>query len=324
MVRTIVLFLTVLLLGPVTVEAQHTGKVPRIGVLGEQAPATGAYTYALRDGLRELGYIEGKNISIDWQWAHGKTERFPDLAAELVKRNVDVIVAPNNPAVAAALRATKTVPIIMAIVSDPVGLGFIANLARPGGNVTGLTIQAPELAAKRLQLVREVVPKVGRIAVLWVPIEKGRLETAKETELAAKALGMKLQLFEIRDPEDIDSAFTAMTRDGTDAIRVEGSTLLFAHIKRIADLAVQRRLATMCPVREYVEAGCLMSYGANFTDLVRRTAYFVDKVLKGAKPAELPVEQPTKFELAINAKTAKALGLTLAPSLLLRADQIIQ
>jgi len=303
------------------VEAQQARKVPRIGVLGGQSPEMSPPILALREGLRELGYVEGQNIAIEWRWAQGKDERYPDLAAELVKLKVDIIVVPTSAGAQAAQRATKTIPIVMGFVSDPVALGLVANLARPGGNITGLGVPTPEIAGKRLQLLREVAPTVARIAVLSDPSQAADL---RGTEAAAQALGVQLQVWKVRSGDELDRAFTAIARERAAGIIILGSTTLFAYRARIAQLAVTHRLPTSAWARELTEAGCLMSYGANLPDVARRAAYFVDKILKGAKPGDLPIEQPTKFDLVFNLKTAKALGLTIPPSLLGRADEVIQ
>ena len=309
---------------PAVAEAQQTRQIPRIGVLGGQSPEISPPILTLREGLRELGYVEGQNIAIEWRWAGGRNERFSDLAAELVKLKVDIIVAPTTPGALAAQRATRTIPIVMGFVSDPVALGLVANLARPGGNITGLGVPTPEIAGKRLQLLREVVPAVTRIAILNDPNQPGISAELKGTEAAALALGVQLQVWEARSSGDLDRAFTAIVRERAAGILIPPSTTLFAYRAHIAELAAKHRLPTSAWARELTEAGCLISYGANQPDVARRVAYFVDKILKGAKPSDLPVEQPTKFELVINLRTAKALGLTIPQSLLLRADQLIE
>jgi putative ABC transport system substrate-binding protein len=282
-----------LLTKSLAVEAQQARKVPRIGVLGGQSPEMSPPILALREGLRELGYVEGQNIAIEWRWAQGKDERYPDLAAELVKLKVDIIVVPTSAGAQAAQRATKTIPIVMGFVSDPVALGLVANLARPGANITGLGVPTPEIAGKRLQLLREVAPTVARIAVLSDPSQPADL---RGTEAAAQALGVQLQVWKVRSGDELDRAFTAIARERAAGIIILGSTTLFAHRARIAQLAVTHRLPTSAWARELTEAGCLMSYGANPPDVARRAAYFVDKILKGAKPGDLPIEQPTKFD----------------------------
>jgi putative ABC transport system substrate-binding protein len=309
-----------LLAAPLAAEAQP--KVPRIGVL-EANPLAGAGD-AFRDGLRQFGYVEGKNIAMDWRWVHARSERFLEQAAELVGRKVEVIVATNNPAVAAAQKATATIPIVMVLATDPVHLGFVTSLARPGGNITGLTIQTPELSGKRLALLKEAVPHLKRVAVLWDPSEPGRRQLVNEAEVAAPTLGLQVQTLEARTHRDVGSAFTSMTRERTGAVLVYGSSMLAAYRAEIAGFAVKSRIPTMCVTSEWMDAGFVMSYGPSLNDMYRRAPYFVDKILKGAKPADLPVEQPTKFELVINLKTAKALGLTIPPSLLQRADQVIE
>ena len=323
-VRSQLLALTLVLCLSPLAAAQQVGKVPRVGVLGVLSPeGLAPYASAFREGLRELGYVEGQNVAIEWRYAHGKAERFPDLAAELVRLGVDVIWAPNDPAIAAAQGATRTIPIVMMLARDPVAMGFVASLARPGGNITGLSTQAVELVGKRLQLLGKVVPKLSRLAVLFDPTEPGPPHEVREIEVAARVLGVQVQLVEARSPDELDSAFTAMAREGAGAVSIVGSTMPFVHRARIAELAARSRLPTMCALREYVEAGCLMSYNPSLIDLARRSGYYVGRILKGTKPADLPVEQPTKFELIVNARTAKALGLTIPPSLLVQADQLI-
>ena len=303
---------------------QPPGKVPRVGIL------TGAYGFEsprwmpFRDALRELGYVEGRTIAIEARSSGGKAERFPDLAAELVGLKVDVIVATDNPAIAAARGATSTIPIVMVLSMDPVATGFVGSLARPGGNVTGLTVLGTELQGKSLQLLKEAVPSATRVAVLWVPAEPGRQIQAKEAEVAARALGLQVRLVEMRSPDEIDSLFTAMARDRLHAVLVHPSQLTFAHRVRIAEAATRNRLPTMGIIRWLPEAGGLMSYGGRDSDRFRRAAYFADKILKGARPADLPVEQPTKFELVINMKTAKALGIKIPNSILVRAEKVIE
>jgi len=312
-----------LLVAPLA-EAQKA-RIPRVGVLGGQSPEGSPPILALRQGLSELGYVEGQNIAIEWKWAHGKNEGFASLAAELVQLKVDIIVAGTDPAVQAAQRATRTIPIVMAFATDPVALGFVTNLARPGGNITGLSLQAsPEIAGKRLQLLREIAPSATRISILGDPGEPDTPGGLKEMEAAARALSVQLQPVKVRSGAELDRAFAAVAREHAGGMVILRGTVPFAYRARIAELAAKHRLPTMAWQRAMTEAGSLMSYGASLSDLARRSAYFVDKILKGAKPADLPVEQPTKFELAINMKTAKALGLTIPPSLLGRADQLIE
>ena len=269
---------------------------------------------AFQEGLRQFGYVEGKNIAIEWRWAGGRAERFPELAAELVRLKVDVIVATNNPALAAAKKATTTIPVVMVWATDPVRLGYVTSLARPAGNA-GLTIQTPELAGKRLELLKETVPNLTRVAVLWDPTEPGRRQLVQDTDVAAPKLGLQTHMLEARDVSEVRSAFTAMIRARVGAVLVYGSSMLAAQRVTIADLSARNRLPTMCPAPQWMDAGFVMSYGASLNDMYQRTPYFIDRILKGTKPGDLPVEQPSKFELVINAKTARALGLTIPPSL---------
>ena len=306
-------------------EAQQTRRIPRVGVLGGQSPEGSPPILALRQGLSDLGYVEGQTIALEWRWAQGKNEGFDGLAAELVRLKVDIIVAGTDPAVQAAQRATRTIPIVMAFATDPVSLGFVTNLARPDGNITGLGFQSSaEIAGKRLQLLREIAPTAARIGILGDPREPDTQDGLREMEAAARGLSVQLQPLEVRSGGDLDRAFAAIVQEHAGGIVVLRGTVLFAHRARIAQLAAKHRLPTMAWQRGMTEAGGLMSYGASLSDLARRAAYFVDKILKGAKPADLPVEQPTKFELVINRKTARALGLPIPPSLLGRADQVIE
>ena len=306
-------------------EAQQAKRIPRVGVLGGQTPEGSPPILALRQGLSELGYVEGQTIALEWRWAQGKNEGFAGLAAELVQLKADIIVAGTDPAVQAAQRATKTIPIVMAFATDPVGLGFVENLARPGGNITGLSFQSsPEIAGKRLQLLREIAPTVTRIGILGDPGEPDTQVGLKEMEAAARGLSVQLQPMKVRSDADLDRALATVTREHAGAVIILRGTVLYANRARITQFAAKHRLPTMGWVRGMTEAGGLMSYGASAADLARRAAYFVDKILKGAKPADLPVEQPTKFELVINLKTARALGLTIPPSVLARADQVIE
>jgi putative ABC transport system substrate-binding protein len=310
---------------PLAAQAQQAGKVPRIGFLGSTSPSdASARLDAFRQGLRELGWAEGKNIVIEYRWAEGRQERFTDLAAELVRLKVEVIVAQISAAALAAKNATTTIPVVMLVVGDPVRLGVVASLARPGGNITGLTSVGDELFPKQLELLKEAVPRVSRVAVLWNPANPSHGPSLKSIEVAARSLGMEPQLQKARGPDEFDSAFAAMTRARAGALLVLSDTMFNLHRTRIADLALKARLPAMYGLREQVEAGGLVAYAANYADLFRRGAIYVDKILKGAKPGDLPVEQPTKFELVINLKTAKALGLTIPQSLLLRADEVIQ
>jgi len=312
-------------LAPLAAAPQQAGKVYRIGHLSSGSPP--GFVEEFRQGLRERGYLEGQNIAVEYRWAEGKFERLPDLAADLVGLKVDLIVAVTTRSALAAKHATSAIPIVMVAVADPVGSGLVASLARPGGNITGLTFLGAELSAKRLQLLKEVVPGLSRVAVLWHPGAHGeqtQRNMLKETEVAGRALELQLQLLEARDPNDFDRAFSAMTRKRAGALLVLTSPMFIAERRRLADLAARSRLPATYHVKEFVEAGGLMAYGASIPDQVRRVAVFADKILKGAKPADLPVEQPTKFELVINLKTAKALGLTIPQSVLFRADEVIQ
>jgi len=282
---------------------------------------------AFLQGLRDLGYVEGRNVVIEYRDAEGKSERFPALAAELVALKVDVIVAPGTPAALAAKQATRTLPIVFPIAGDPVTSGLVTSLARPGGNVTGLSILDPDLVGKCLEQLKQAVPGVSGVAVLWQPGglgERTDKDMLKGAEVAARALGVRLQFVEARGPADFDRAFSEMTRARAGALTVLPSTMFLHERRRLVDLAARNRLPAVYPWREAVDAGGLMAYGANIADLFRRAATYVDKILKGAKPADLPVEQPTKFELVINLKTAKALGLTIPQSVLGRADQVIE
>jgi len=312
-----------LLAAPRAAAAKQAEKVWRIGYL-TGLPRGSPRAVPLLEGLRELGYVEGRNLVIEWRYSDGRAERFPDLAAELVRAKVDVILAGDNPAIAAAQKATKTIPIVMTAAMDPVASGFASSLARPGSNLTGLSAQATDLHAKALQLLKEAVPTAARIAILWVPIEPGRQHQAQQAERAAHTLGLKAQMVEVRDPGELEGVFAAMVRDRVDAVVVHPSQLTYTHRTRIANLAARRRLPSMGGVRWLPEVGGLMSYSGSDSDRLRRTAYYVDRILRGANPADLPIEQPTRFELVINLKTAKALGLTIPPSLLARADQVIE
>jgi ABC-type uncharacterized transport system substrate-binding protein len=281
----------------------------------------------LLHGLRDLGYVEGRNLLIEYRDAEGKTERFPALAAELVSLKCDVIVTTGGTLAAqAAKRATTTLPIVFASVGDAVAEGLVTSLARPGGNVTGLTVAATELVSKSLEVIKQAVPGVNRVAMLFKPDampDSAKKERLKAAEVAARALGVRLQIVEVRGAEDFDRAFSEMTRARADALAVPATQVFNLERRRLVNLAAQNRLPAVYPNRDFVDAGGLMSYGPNLADMARRAAAYVDKILKGAKPADLPVEQPTKFELVINVKTAKALGLTIPPAVLARADEII-
>jgi putative tryptophan/tyrosine transport system substrate-binding protein len=315
---------------PLAARAQQPAKIPRIGFLltgWPQSPETLAPIDAFRRGLRQLGYVDNQNIAIEYRFAEGKIERFPNLAAELVRLNVDLIVAANTPSAIAAREATTTIPIVGVAMGDPIEDGLIASLARPGGNVTGLTFLAPELTAKRLQLLKDALPNVSRVAALWQPGAFGERTTSdmmKATEAVARSLGVRLQLIEVRNVEQFDGAFATMASERVEALLVFPGSLLFNARRRIVELAVTHRLPSVYSAREFVELGGLISYGASISDLFRHSAVYVDKVLKGATPAALPVEQSTRFELVINLKAAKELGIDMPLSLMIRADEMIE
>jgi putative ABC transport system substrate-binding protein len=314
-----------LLVAPLIAEAQQVGKVPRIGILWAYSPSVvSLFSEAFRQSFRGLGYVEGRNIALEERWAEGRFDRLPSLAAELVRLNVDIIVTASTPAVQAAQEATRTIPIVMTLVTDPVESGVVTSLARPGGNVTGLSLMHPELSGKRLALLKEVIPKISRVAVFWSSSTPSYPLVLRETEAAARALGVQLQVVEVRGPTDFDSAFSAIARGRAGALVVLPDAMFRNQQGRILDLAAKRQLPAMYWSRELVDAGGLMAYEANIPDVYRQAATLVDKILKGAKPGDLPIEQPAKLELVINMKTAKALGLTIPSSLLLRADQVIE
>jgi putative ABC transport system substrate-binding protein len=327
MIKFFCLFLVSLLMGAGGLAgAQQPKKVPRIGFLSGSPPSSiKARTEAFRQGLRDLGYVEGKNIVIEWRSAEGKRDRLPALAADLVRLKVDLIVTAGPLVTRAAKQATSTIPIVMAQDPDPVGNGFVASLARPGGNITGLSGLAPGLTGKQLELLKEIVPKLSRVAVFGTSTRPGNAQTLREVELAAGVFGVQLQYLDILSPKDIETAFQAAVRERADgALWFVTGSIGNPHRKKIADLAVSSRLPVIYFEPADVEAGGLMSYGVNVVDLHRRAATYVDKILQGAKPAELPVEQPTKFEFIINLKAAKQIGLTIPPSVLARADKIIK
>ena len=315
-----------LLAAPLASEAQaeQGGQVSRIGFLFYGAAGASPELDAFRQGLRDLGYIEGQNIIIEYRFANGRVGRLPELAAELVRLNLDVIVTPGTPASMAAKKATSTVPIIFAGVADAVGTGLVASLARPGGNITGLTSISAELGGKRLELLKAVVPKTSRVTVLYNPADPSNVLVLKELQESSRALGLTLQPLAVRGPDEFEGAFATMTRERVHALFGAAGVLTTEHRKPLVSLAAKSRIPAMWGERQFVEAGGLMSYAVNFYDEVRRAATYVNKILKGAKPADLPVEQPTKFELVINLKTAKALGLAIPQPLLLRADEVIQ
>ena len=307
-------------------QAQQPTKIPRIGFLLAVSPSViTTRVEAFRQGLRELEYIEGKNIVIEWRYAEEKLDRLPALAAELVRLKVGIIVTTGPGSTRAAKEATSTIPIVMAQDNDPVGNGFVASLAHPGGNITGLSTLGPELSGKRLELLTEVVPKLSRVAVLGTSTFAGHAQMLREVELAAGAFGVKLQYLDVLGPKDIDTAFRAAVKGRAEAVlMILAGAVASAHRTEIADLAVKNRLPVMYPESRYVEAGGLMFYGVNLLDLDRRAATYVDKILKGRTPADLPVEQPMKFEFIVNLKAAKAIGLTIPPNVLVRADKVIR
>jgi putative tryptophan/tyrosine transport system substrate-binding protein len=309
-----------------SVEAQRPAKVPRIGYLNAVSPSTVSDRIeALRRGLRELGYVEGKNIVIETRYAEGKLDRLPALANELIGLNVDVIVTSGPLPTRVTKEATTSIPIVMAQDADPVGNGFGASLARPGGNITGLSAQRPELSGKQLELLKETIPKLSRVAVFGTSTQPGNAQSLKETELVAGAFRVKLQYVDILVPKDIEGAFRTAGKGQADAVlMMVPSSVAGSHRKEIVELAVKSRLPATYPQSQFVESGGLMSYGVSIVDLNRRAAAYVDKILKGRKPADLPVEQPTKFEFVINLKAAKQIGLTIPPNVLARADRVIR
>ncbi len=320
-----ILFVVVLLTVAVIAEAQQPSKVPKIGFLvGPSRSFFASRMESFQQGLHSLGYIEGKNIAIEYRFAGGKADRLPTLAAELVALNVDVIVTSATPSVLAAKKATSTIPVVFVSVTDPVASGLVTSLARPGGNITGLTILAPELSGKRLELLKEAVPNVTRVAFLWNPANPAQAPQWREAQAAAQALGLRLQSLEVRSFNDFDSAFEAALRERARALIASPEPLINTHLKRIVEFAAKNRLPAMYAGPEVVDAGGLMSYSPDYTYQYRRAATYVDKILKGAKPADLPVEQPKKFELVINLKTAKQIGLTIPQRVLGRADKVIR
>jgi putative ABC transport system substrate-binding protein len=317
------LFALLLTIG--SAQAQQPTKVPRIGFLNTNAPAAfTTRTEGFRQGLRDLGYVEGKNILVEYRYAEGKLDLLPVLTAELVRLKVDVIVTAVSSSTRSAKEATHTIPIVMAQDNDPVGNGFIASLARPGGNITGLSTLSPEIGGKQLELLKGVVPRIVRAAVIGTSTLPGHAQRLKETELAAAALRVELQYLDVLSPEDIETAFRQASKGRADAVVVLGGLVLISHRAQVANLAAKNRLPAIYNVPEFVDAGGLMTYGASYIDLYRRAATYVDKIVKGAKPADLPVEQPTTFEFIINLKAAKQIGLTIPPSVLTRADKVIK
>ena len=322
-------FLSITLAGtlaaPLAGAAQQPGKMWRIGLLSTGPISnTQPLFNVFQEQLRELGYVDGQNVSIESRAADGNNERLPGLAAELVKLKVDVLLTTGTPAAVAAKRATSVIPIVTAVVADPVGAGLVTNLARPGGNLTGIADLDDELTGKRLGLLKEAVPRLSRVAIIWKRGNPAHKTALKEAEVVARTMDLQFQTLDVRAPSEFQEAFAAMARDRVGALILAADSMFFAHRTQLAESATKHRLPTMFWRREFVAAGGLMSYGTLYPELFRRAAIYVDKIFKGAKPADLPMEQPTKFELVINLKTAKALGLTIPPSLLLRADQVIE
>jgi len=306
-------------------QAQQPTRIPHIGILTTFSPSVvSARIEGFRQGLRELGYVEGKNIVIEWRSAGGNNDRLPVLAAELVGLKVDVIVSPGPTATRAFKEATSTIPIVMAQDTDPVGSGFVASLARPGGNITGLATLAPEMGGKQLELLKEIVPKLSRVAVIGNSTIPGDAQALRETVLAAGAYEIYLRYLDVMDTKDLEATFRVAAKGRADGLLVLGNPYLNAQRKQVVDLAVKHRLPATYTRPEYIDAGGLMYYGTNYPDLFRRAAYYVDKVLKGAKPADLPIEQPKKFELIVNLKAAKQIGLTISPNVLARADRVLK
>ena len=318
-------FVVSILLFTFSAEAQQPTKIPRVGFLsGTSLSVISARVDAFREGLREVGYVEGKNIFVEWRYAERKPERLSALATELVRLGVDLVVTAGPAPTRAAKKSTATIPIVMAFDDDPVANGFVSSLARPGGNTTGLATLAPEISGKQMELLKEIIPRLSRVAFLGTSTNPGYKESLSELEIAAGVLGLKLQSLDVLNPKDIEIAFRTATKEHADAILVLGSGVVTPQRTQIIDLAAKNRLPGIYARPEFVEEGGLVFYGASYTDLFRRAAAYVDKILKGAKPAELPVEQPTKFELIINLKTAKQIGLTIPPNVLARADRVIR
>jgi putative ABC transport system substrate-binding protein len=312
--------------GPLA-QAQQSKKAPLIGaVMGTSPSFSQPYIEAGRRAFRELGYVEGQNLRVEMRFGDGQPERLPDLAAELVKLNVDLIVAAGDPAIAAARRTTSTIPIVMVAAGDPVGAGWAASLAHPGGNMTGTTFLSSELAGKRLELLKDIFPQASRVAVLWNPNNPGWLPDVTETKIAGEQLGLKLQFVEARNLKELEGAFAAMIKEKATGLIVLSDPWFFGRERRqrIVEFATKNRLPSMYELREFVDDGGLMSYGPSLFNMVERSAYHVDKILKGAKPADLPVERPTKFELVVNLKTAKQIALTIPANVLARADKVIK
>ena len=320
-----ILVVVILLAVAVIAEAQQPTKIPRIGYLAAASlSANAARTEAFRQGLRELGYVEGKNIFIEWRYGEGKGDRMPAFAAELVRLKVDVIVTGGTGSTLAAKESTSTIPIVMAQDNDPVGSGVVTSLAQPGGNITGLSTLAPEISGKQLELLKEIVPRLIHTAVIGTSTNPGNTQRLKEIELAAGAFNIQLKYLDVLGSKDIETAFQAASKGHADALLVLGGAVLNSHRTQVIQLAVKSRLPVIYGRRDFVEDGGLVSYGVSFTDLDRRAATYVDKILKGRKPADLPVEQPTKFEFIVNLKAAKQIGLTIPPNVLVRADRVIK
>jgi putative ABC transport system substrate-binding protein len=305
-------------------DAQQAVKIPRIGILMGGSSAPGPREEAFRKGLSELGYVEGKNIIIEWRFAEGQEDRLATHAAELVRLKVDIIVTDGTRVTRAAKNATRTIPIVMASDADPIASGYVASLARPGGNITGLTNNNPDLSGKRLEVLKESIPGISRVGIIWNPEVPTSVTAFKDAQIAAQPLRLQLQSLEMRGPDDYESVFQAAAKERTKALTVLSDSLMFANRSRILELASKHKIPTMHTQSGWVEAGGLMSYGTYFPDLWSRAAVYVDKILKGTKPADLPVEQPTKFELVINLKTAKQIGVTIPQSVLYRADKVIK
>ncbi len=309
---------------PLAAEAQRAGKVYRVGFLWDSPEVWPHALEGFRQGLRDLGWVEGRNIVVEYRWAEGRFDRLPGLAEELVRLKVDIIVAPASIYAEAAKRATSTIPIVFASHADPIGTGHVDSLARPGGNITGLTVMMSETAAKSLELLKEAVPGLSRVAVVWDPATPSHRPALDAVAARGRALGLQVQPLAVRGATEFDGAFSTIVRERASGVLVLSTPLFIGRARRLAELAMNQKLPTMFGPREHVEAGGLLSYSPDRADLYRRAAIYVDKILKGAKPADLPVQQATKFELVINMKTAKAIGLTIPPSFLLRADQVIQ
>ncbi len=321
--RTFIGTLTGGLLAAPLAEAQQVGRVPRIGVLAPGRPPLEHFD-AFREGLRDLGYTEGQTILLEPRWDEGSTARHASLVADLVRLKVDIIVAGTTPAALAAQKATRTIPIVMAAIADPVGAGLVTSLARPGGNTTGMSLISAELSGKRIGILKEAMPSISRVAVLWNPMNPNTVGLLHDTKGAAQSLGIQVQVHEVRNGAEVDTAFESAVKGGAQALITVQDALFTLQRARIAEIARNRRIPTMSGESGFAAAGGLMNYGPNIVDSWRRSAVYVDRILKGAQPGDLPIEQPTKFELVINLKTAKALALTIPPSLLQRADQVIE